>query len=442
MLDFADQPYRFTPPAPNRLAAWLLKRVNRRWYLPARQRIAGVTVSGHDALRHARREGDAVLFLPNHPTHADAAILIDALRQIGARTRMMAAYDVFLRSRLDAWVMRKLGAFSVDREGSDKRAMEEAMRTLTELSTTGWALTIFPEGNVYLEGDRVTPFNDGAAFLALRAAKELAPKSPGHEGKTSGGGGAGVTSGGGGAGVTSGGGGGRVLAVPVSIKVTHTTDVRDALRDRLAALAAELGVGIDRAAPPAASLRAVGLAALRRNLKQRGLDQPDAPDLPALIRAAADAVLTDLEAKLEITPKPDDTPIDRVRAARRVIHQVRTDAGRAIDHAAARVWADQAMLGFRIASYSGDYLAAATTLDRVSETIDKLDEDLHARWPRPTAPRHAFVRFNPPIDVTAYLAIKRSRDAINQLTTATEHAVQSGLDHLNTDNPHVGGQDW
>jgi len=423
MLDFADQPYRFTPPGPNRLVAWLLKRYNTRFYLPKSQRIAGVSVTGRGTLIDARREGDAVLFLPNHPTHSDAAIFLEALRQIGARTRMMAAYDVFLRGRLDAWVMRKLGAFSVDREGSDKRSMEEAMRTLTELSQTGWALTIFPEGNVYLEGDRVTPFNDGAAFLALRAAKEMAPKPSGDARDTS-------------------GGGGRVLAVPVSIKVTHTTDVRGALRDRLTALADELDVEIEADAPPAEALRAVGLAAMHRNLKQRGLDEPDAADLPSLIAAAADAVLTDLEAKLDLKPKRDATPIDRVRAARRVIHEVRTDMDRAIDHAAARVWADQAMLAFRIASYSGDYLAAGTTVDRVSETLAKLDEDLHGRWPKPQHDRHAYVRFNPPIDVTDYLSIKRSREAINQLTDDVEHAVQAGLDTLNADNPHVGGEDW
>ncbi len=412
MLDFADQPYRFTPPAPNRLVAFIFKRLNYRWYLPRKQRITSVTVSGRDELIHARREGDAVLFLPNHPTHSDAAIFIEAQRQAGSRTRMMAAYDVFLRSRIDAWIMRKLGAFSVDREGSDQRSMKEAMRTLTELSQSGWALTIFPEGNVYLEGERVTPFNDGASFLALRAAKELAES------------------------------GRRVLIVPVSIKVTHTTDQRSTLIQALARLAGEVGVTIDAQGSPIEALKTIGLAAMHRNLKQRGLDQPQAEDLPTLIHAAADAVLRDLERKLDITPKPGDTPIDRVRAARRIIHEVRTDTDRAIDHAAARVWADQAMLAFRFASYSGRYVGERPTLDRVAETIDKLDEDLHGRWPTPNADRAAFVHFNTPIDLTSYLSEKRTRDAVRKLTADCEAAVQAGLEALCESNPHEGGKPW
>ncbi len=415
MLDFADAPYRFTPPAPNALVAWVLRRFNDRWYLPRKQRISSVTVEGSATLHRARRPGDAVLLLPNHPTHADAAILIESLRQIGVHTRMMAAYDVFLRSRLDAWVMRKLGAFSVDREGSDQAAMKEAMRTLTELSQPNkgaWALTIFPEGNVYLEGDRVTPFSDGAAFLALRAAKTLADK-----GKT-------------------------VWAVPVSIKVTHTTDVRAALRERLAALARFVEVGVEASGDIHQTLRAVGEAALRRNLKQRGLDQPQADDLRGLIDAAADAVLRDLERKLELTPKPGSSAIERVRAARRLIHEVRTDEGRAVDHAAARVWADQAMLAFRIASYSGNYVAEKATVDRVAETIEKLDEDMHGKWPRPWADRAAQVRFGEPIDVRGYLGEKRSRDAVMKLTRDVEAAVQAGLDAIHARLDSAGSAGW
>jgi len=419
MLDFADAPYRFTPPAPRASIAWALRQFNRWRYLPRTQRIASVEVEGFAALREARRAGDAVLLLPNHPTHADAAILIEALRQTGLRTRLMAAYDVFLRSRVDAWVMRKLGAFSVDREGSDQAAMKEALRTLTELSKPGrggWALTIFPEGNVYLEGDRVTPFNDGAAFLALRAAKALM-----QAGRT-------------------------VWAVPVSIKATHTTDVRDALGRRLASLASEVGVEAEAEALGGGAihraLRSVGESALRRNLKQRGLDQPQAADLKGLIDAAASAVLTDLERKLELTPKPGRTAIDRAREARRLIHEVRTDPTRSVDHAAARVWADQAMLAFRIASYSGDYVAEKPTVDRVSETIAKLDEDLHGRWPRPWAERAAIVRFGEAMDVRSYLGASRSRDAVAKLTRALESSVQAGLDAINAGLDSVGSEGW
>ncbi len=415
MLDFSDLPYRYFPPKRNALVAWGIGVFNRYRRLPEVMKVDRVEVSGLDGLRkNIRRRGprrDRVLFLPNHPTHADAAVFIEALRRAGFTTQMMAAYDVFLRSRLDAWVMQKMGAFSVDREGGDQRAMKEAAGVLTR---GRHALTIFPEGNVYLRNDRVTPFNDGAAFLALRAAKELSKH------------------------------GVRVLAVPVSIKLTQLTDCRAALEKLLEDLSGAMELQHEPAQAghaPRDMIVRVGCAAVRRNLKQRGLTPPDTQDLAELIAFSAGSVLDDLETKLEIRPKPDATLTDRVRAARRMIHEVRTDEARVADHAAALTWADQAMLAFRITSYLPDYVAEKPTLDRVGETIEKLAEDVRRKMIDPIAPRRALVHFNDPISLNDYLGEgKRGKQAIRDLTAACEAAVQSGLNELNASNEYPGGE--
>ncbi len=414
MLDFLDLPYRFFPPKRNALVAWLIGQNNCWHRLPKVLKVDRIEVSGVEALRSKlNRQGrgrDRVLFLPNHPTHADAAIFIEALRQAGVSTQMMAAYDVFLRSRFDAWVMQKMGAFSVDREGSDQRAMKQASAVLARGKH---ALTIFPEGNVYLRNDQVTPFNDGAAFLAIRAAKELSKHNI------------------------------RVMAVPVSIKVTHLTDCRAAVSGLLDGLAGLLELAVKPTSPPRDTLVQVGTAALRRNLRQRGLDAPDTLDLAELIEHSAGAVLNDLEAKLTTQPKDGTSLIDRVRTARRVIHEVRTDENRVADHAAALTWADQAMLAFRIVSYLPGYVAESPTLDRISETIEKLAEDVRREMIEPIATRRALVRFNEPIPLDRYIGEgKRGRAAIRELTADSEAAVQRGLDELNDANPHPGGKPW
>lgn len=415
MLDFSDLPYRYFPAKRNALVAWAIGVFNRYRRLPKVMKVDRVEVSGLDGLRkNLRRRGpkrDRVLFLPNHPTHADAAVFIEAIRQAGFSTQMMAAYDVFLRSRMDAWVMQKLGAFSVDREGGDQRAMKEAAGILAKGKH---ALTIFPEGNVYLRNDRVTPFNDGAAFLAIRAAKELARH------------------------------GVRVVAVPVSIKLTHLTDCRASLEKLLQDLSSAME--LEHAPPPSGHtprnmIIRVGCAAVRRNLKQRGLTPPDTADIAELIAFSAGAVLDDLEAKLDIQSKPDATLIDRVRAARRVIHEVRTDESRVADHAAALVWADQAMLAFRIASYLPDYVAEQPTLDRVGETVEKLAEDVQRKMIDPIGPRRALVHFNDPICLDDYIGEgRRGKQAIRDLTAACEASVQLGLDEINARNECVGGR--
>ena len=410
MLDFSDQPYRYFPPKYNGLVAWLIGLVNRYRRLPKTLKVDRVDVSGHDVLLSQRQPGDRLLFLPNHPTHADAAVFIEALNQLGLSSQMMAAYDVFLRGRIDAWIMQKLGAFSVDREGSDGRAMKQAAEVLTRGKHV---LTIFPEGNVYLRNDLVTPFSDGAAFIALRCAKELAKQNV------------------------------RILAVPVSIKLTHLTDCRPDLTRQLHSLAAALNLPEPDTDPhklPRDLIVQIGTAAIRRNLTQRGLTAPDTDDLAELIAFSAGTVLDDLETKLELTPKPDTSLIDRVRGARRMIHEVRTNESRVADHAAALTWADAAMLAFRIASYQPDYIAARPTLDRVSETVEKITEDVHTRMPDPFAVRRALVRFNPPLPLDTYLAEgKRSRQAVRELTEACETSVQNGVNELNELNEYSGG---
>lgn len=417
MLDFSDQPYQYFPAKRNALVAWVMGVTNRVHRLPKVFKIDGVEVTGADlinkTLQGRGRRRDRVLFLPNHSTHADAAVFLEAQRQAGFTSQMMAAYDVFLRSRIDAWVMQKMGAFSVDREGSDQRAMKEAAAVLTRGKH---GLTIFPEGNVYLRNDRVTPFNDGAAFLAIRAAKELSKHDV------------------------------RVVAVPVSIKLSHVTDCREVLTQLLKQLARALDLlaeETDATQAPRDVIVRIGAAAIRRNLIQRGLTPPDTDELAELIAFSAGAVLDDLEAKLGLEPKADATLIDRVRAARRVIHEVCTDEDRVADHAAALTWADQAMLAFRIASYLPDYVAEKPTLDRVSETVEKIAEDVRREMIDPIGVRRALVRFNEPILLNDYIAKgKRGKQAIRELTADCEKSVQDGLDHLNANNSHVGGKPW
>eukprot|EP00752_Nemacystus_decipiens_P016577 g14817.t1 len=410
MLDFCDEPYRDYPPKDIPPWRWVLNLYNRKRFLPRAKRITELTVHGIETLEQTVEPGDRVVLMPNHPTHADAAIMLEASRRAGLTTQMMAAYDVFLRSRLDAFIMQRLGAFSVDREGSDPRAMKTALGVLEK---GRHALVVFPEGNVYLENDRVTPFSEGAAFLALRAAHQL--KEQGH----------------------------RVLAVPVSIKATHLTDSRPLVAARLQKLAEAVEVSLPAEATPVEAMRLIGVSLLHRNLKLRGLDTPEADTFHALISHAGGVVMDKLEAKLDVVPKPEAPLIDRVRKARQVIHEVRTDSDRVADHAAAATWADEAMLALRLASYSDSYAASNPTLDRIEETSEKLAEDIHRVMMPPSADRAAYVRFNEPIPLCDCVAEKRAgRKQVRDLTARCESAVQRGIDLLNEANPHPGGEAW
>ncbi|MFT5127814.1 MAG: 1-acyl-sn-glycerol-3-phosphate acyltransferase [Rhodothermales bacterium] len=401
MLDFSDKPYVFVPPAPNRFFMWLLRQANRLRMLPGpRHRIPKVRVLRPEAVAAAQaRAGTRILFMPNHPSHSDAEILSEAQRQIGVSSLYMAAYDVFLRSAFEGWCMQRAGAFSVDREGSDKPSMKAAIEAM---ATGDFAMSIFPEGNVYLCNDCPTPFLDGAAFMALKAQQKL------PEGET-------------------------LAIVPVAIKLSYLDDVRPALRTRLADLP-----GAGQGADVVAALTAVGDTLLQDALELRGLPIPDAPTIRERLEAAAASVIGTLEAKMELTASKGCL-IDRIRAVRRRIHQIRIDAESAAAFPDAESWADDAILALRILSYTGDYLQGQPSLDRVAESIEKLVEDYTGKRQAPVGRRQAFVSFGDPLFVADFANAGRSREIVQQLTAAAEASIAKELVAINAANPNPGG---
>lgn len=410
MRTFSDQPYRFYPPKYRPAVASLLRWMNRLHVLPRQLRIRRLEVRGEQPVLDAVANGDRLLFLPNHSTHADGAIVSEAMRRVGIRPAFMAAYDGFLHSRFQAWALQSLGGFSVDRQCCDRRALKQADAILRK---GPFALTIFPEGQVYLQNDDVTPFIDGALFTAVSVARKMADSGP------------------------------RVLAVPVSIKATFAADVRPQVRARMCSLAAEWKVPIGPDKTPRDVLRDVGEAALSRRLLDLGIRLSASGRMSQQIEEATNAMLAQLNEEVDVQLRPGEKPIDGIRQVRRIAHATLLDPERAMDHAAARDLSERATFAWRITSYSGHYVAKYPSVDRISETLEKLEEDAHGYFAEPTGDRHAVLQFGAPIDVGAQLAAGvRPRQLIGHLTDHVESAVQIGLDEINARNTCAGSELW
>src|SRR5438270_13697879 len=90
--------------------------------------------------------------------------MMEVGRRVGRQFYFMAAWQVFLAHRgIDGWVMQPFGAFSVDREGCDRRAIRQA----TELLTSGQWLVVFPAGERFHSHARPTPLTHGVAIMAI-----------------------------------------------------------------------------------------------------------------------------------------------------------------------------------------------------------------------------------------------------------------------------------
>ena len=160
---------RYWPPRPSpfwraALEPW------RRWYLRRYYGIAEVEVDRLRDFCPGISPGDGVLLAPNHSHDSDPHVMMEVGRRAHRPCAFMAAWQIFRTHwGLDGWVLQRMGAFSVDREGCDRQAIRQAVESLS----TGHALVVFPEGEIYHLNDRLTPLLEGVAFMALSAQREL-----------------------------------------------------------------------------------------------------------------------------------------------------------------------------------------------------------------------------------------------------------------------------
>ena len=416
MNEFADLPYRYYPPKPQRAWIRFLLQYNRFLYLPGKVlRINSVSLTNRERLERDLTGGKPhILFLCNHPTHGDPQILLEMQRRLGVISMFMAAYDLFeRRSKLDVWVLQVMGVFSIDREVLDSKAIQQGVKTLVDGE---YAMTIFPEGEVYHQNDRVVPFQEGAIYLALTAQKRLVKLNPGHS----------------------------IYIVPVSIKVSHDNDQRPAISALLAELATGVGTTLNKEREPVAELERIASALVLREAKKAGLDlSPAGTDgLEAQLKVAAGLIIAALEKDMDFTTENSSDLMSRLLHIRRRIHQIRTDPDKADGFPEAGKWADQAMLALRILSYDPNYLRDRPSVDRYGECVEKLFEDFNSRLLSPYGNRKATVYFSNPINLLAKLNNfqGKSRELLKELTKESERAIQGGIDKLNDMNSCPGGE--
>ena len=417
MLEFSDAPYRFFPPDPWPVIQWFGPQLNRILLKGLDHRIGQMVISGElDKIRSFDRSKTRFLFVANHPTRTDPQFLVEIQRRLGIRSSFMAAYDVFLENKIRAWFMQKGGSFSIDREGNDRKAMSTAIETL---KTGDLALTIFPEGNVYLMNDRVTPFLDGTSFIAMKAHQALK-------------------------------GDGEVVVVPVSMKYSYLTDVEPKVWGRLCKLAEESGCPRNlNLNSPTESVVSVGSHILSRFLRERTEIRGDfdftglSPDeIQSRLFELAKRLIGDLEDELDLPRDDEIFVVDRIRKVRSAVHQIRINekASAAMGEKKLTSLAKRSILGFRILAYVLPYLSEKPNLDRFAETVARLCEDFHSELSPPIGPRRALAVVGDPIFPGKIIEETggKSRAVISELTKSMETAIANGIEWINQSNKTAG----
>jgi 1-acyl-sn-glycerol-3-phosphate acyltransferase len=382
----------FWPPRPGAFWDVALAPV-RSWYLRRFYGIAEVGVAGLDAALARISPGDGVLVAPNHSHDSDPHVLMEVARRAGRRFHFMAAWQIFrMHGGLDGWALQRMGAFSVDREGCDRRAVRQAV----EILGTGRFLVVFPEGEVYHLNERLTPLLDGVAFMALSAQRDLAKE----------------------------GGGRRVWIVPAAIRYRFVDDVRPALGAAVDDLETRLVLRRDGAAPLADRLLRVCDVLLTIQEKEV-LGHAGEGTLAERVALLIESMLARLEARHLATGRRATTVPLRVKALRRHLLDLRAAEATSPEmREGANASLDEVQRVLALYSYPGDYVTERPSVERIAETIEKLEEDVGGRS-RPKGRRAARVVFGEPIDLSSGDPGARAKAAAGEMTDRLEETIRA-----------------
>ena len=108
------------------------------------------------------------LLCGNHTRYSDPVFIVLAMGRKDHPCIMAKAE--LMRYPVLGWILKKIGAFGVDRGKSDVKAIKEALRVLKD----GHKLLLFPEGTRFRDGESQGA-KTGAAMLALRTGVPVVP---------------------------------------------------------------------------------------------------------------------------------------------------------------------------------------------------------------------------------------------------------------------------
>jgi 1-acyl-sn-glycerol-3-phosphate acyltransferase len=164
-----DEPYVFVPPVYSNFWPWILHFYLRR-YLRTSFGVHSVECRHVERLQASLAAGHSIVIAPNHCRLSDPLVLGILAKEANCNMFAMASWHLFNQGWYQRFMIRRMGAFSVFREGNDRQAIDTAINILVERERP---LIMFPEGAITRHNDLIEEVMDGPAFIARQAAKRL-----------------------------------------------------------------------------------------------------------------------------------------------------------------------------------------------------------------------------------------------------------------------------
>lgn len=403
-----DRPYEFVPPHrgnawPNFIQWFRLYAI----YLRRKEGVCEHELHGIEHFQNALGRNDGILLAPNHCRYADPLVLGWPAGAVGTHLHAIASWHLFNRGALDSFAIQKMGAFSLNREGSDRKSLDTAIQILADAERP---LIVFPEGATYRTNDILKPLLDGVSFIARTAARRAAKQDR------------------------------DVVVLPTAIKYLCLDEVEVWATEQLSGMESHLGW----AQRPDLSLvdRTTNLAAGLLALKEvEYAAPPPSGTLPERRDALIEHVLSHCESRLEITTvdgSGDAGAGDTGARARAIRSEIASRFfGDSVDPADAELRRLSAMAEtvLELRAYNDEYLTPGQVTDsRIVETIQRMQESVLGRADSSMRLK-VIIEFDSPIPVPV---AKAPRGATDPMLVELEQRLNTMLGRLATRAKPIG----
>lgn len=399
-----DSRYKFIPPHEGNLWPKVLGHVMPH-FRRCKYCVDRVEIRGEDRLAQLVKSGHGILLAPNHSRMTDAMVLQDLAMKIRQPFFIMASSHLFRGSKLLAWMLRRLGAFSVYREGIDRQAIQKSIDILSDAQRP---LVLFPEGALSQANDHLNSLQEGFSFIARSAAAKLERAESSASGR-------------------------KIYTLPVAIRYVYEGDIEQSAGQMLGSIEKRLSWRTQHGQCLVERIYRVGNALLSLK-EQEYLGQVQHGELDERLERLINHLLVPLEQEWLGGPK-SDAVILRVKELRRAIMPAMVDGNLAPDEMARR-WKhlEDSNFAQSLSLYPARYVASSPTAERILETVERFNEHLNGDE-TPHGPLTALVQVGEPIEVPA----KRDRTAKSDpLLAAVEQQLTKLLsDTANECHPYV-----
>jgi 1-acyl-sn-glycerol-3-phosphate acyltransferase len=389
-----DEPYKFVPPVYSMWWPRILRHYLPR-YIRKTHGVHSLEYRNVERFRELRAAGHSIVLAPNHSRMADPLVLGMLALQADCYLFAMASWHLFKQSRFQTFMIRRMGAFSLFREGNDRQAIDTAIDILVDRKRP---LIMFPEGALTRHNDLIEEMMEGPSFIARQAAKRLKKHDLA----------------------------GEVVILPVAIRYAFQGDLQKALGPVLDEFEQRLAWQPQRHLSLVERIDKIGQAMLSlKEVEYLGSARSGNP------YERAEQLVADLLTRLESDWNVKDASGSVIARVKRIRTAILGNMMACQLPPAEREhrWRDLAACYYaqQMSHYPRDYILREKNLpERVVETVERFEEDFTDRM-RKHEPFHCVIQVGEPIPV----GTQRIRDPIEDpIMAEVRRQLQSMINAL------------